>query len=122
MKDNRCVQCAEDRLSKVKIRRYKTDPEFRQKIRDKASEYYQKNRGACDASVAQYKLSKEQRIPPWADLDKIKEIYREAVALGLTVDHEIPLRGRNVSGFHVENNLRIIPKSVNSAKGNKYVP
>jgi len=35
------------------------------------------------------------------------------------VDHIIPIKGKNVSGFHVWNNLQVIPASVNLSKGNK---
>ena len=37
---------------------------------------------------------------------------------GFEVDHIIPLRGKTVSGFHVENNLQVIPKFINIAKSN----
>lgn len=36
----------------------------------------------------------------------------------MSVDHEIPLRGRLVSGLHVLENLRVIPRSDNQKKSN----
>lgn len=60
--------------------------------------------------------------PAWADTAKIAEIYRKAKELGLTVDHEIPLRGELVSGLHVHNNLQLLPGHENMSKGNKYAP
>ena len=36
------------------------------------------------------------------------------------VDHVIPLRGKNVSGLHVENNLAVIRWDENLRKGNKF--
>jgi hypothetical protein len=37
------------------------------------------------------------------------------------VDHIVPLQGTNVSGLHTPSNLRVIPKALNMAKGNKFV-
>jgi len=67
-----------------------------------------------------YELAKQNRVPPWANLERIEAIYQEAATKGLTVDHVIPLRGKLVSGLHVENNLQLLTKSENSKKGNKY--
>jgi hypothetical protein len=60
------------------------------------------------------------RVPPWADIGKIKEVYKLARQLGMTVDHVIPLRGKYVSGLHVHNNLQLLPAAVNFSKGNKF--
>lgn len=65
------------------------------------------------------------RVPAWADREKIRAVYKEAKArriLGedVHVDHEIPLRGKNVCGLHVHLNLRIIPGSINLAKSNQW--
>jgi len=38
------------------------------------------------------------------------------------VDHIIPLRGKNVSGLHVHQNLRIISSDENQRKNNKFLP
>jgi hypothetical protein len=56
--------------------------------------------------------------PLWADLDAIEKIYKQR-KLGEHVDHIIPLKGKNVSGLHVAENLRIIPASENLKKRNK---
>jgi hypothetical protein len=37
------------------------------------------------------------------------------------VDHEVPLRGKSVSGLHVWNNLSVIPAVENVRKGNRFV-
>lgn len=64
---------------------------------------------------------KLKRTPKWADQEKIKEIYQNCPE-GLTVDHIIPLKGKLVSGLHVENNFQYLSVEENSSKNNKYVP
>jgi 5-methylcytosine-specific restriction endonuclease McrA len=73
---------------------------------------------------------RQQRIkratPPWANLTAIREFYKEARKLELEtgivheVDHVIPLKGRLVSGLHVETNLQILTKDDNRSKANHY--
>ncbi len=63
---------------------------------------------------------KEERTPPWADLDKIREIYLNRPK-GYHVDHIIPLNGENVSGLHVHYNLQYLPAKENLSKGNKLI-
>ena len=62
-----------------------------------------------------YKL---KAIPKWANLEKIKEIYKQC-RKGYHVDHIIPLRGSNVCGLHVENNLQILKARDNILKSNR---
>ena len=61
---------------------------------------------------------KLKAIPKWANLEKIKEIYKNCPK-GYHVDHIIPLKGINVCGLHVPNNLRIIKAKHNLIKGNR---
>ena len=69
--------------------------------------------------AAEYKASKLNRTPKWANIDKIREIYEECPE-GYHVDHIIPLNGINVSGLHVENNLQYLLAKDNLKKSNKY--
>ncbi len=58
--------------------------------------------------------------------EEIRGIYEEAERLtkatGIkhSVDHDIPLRGKMVSGLHVHTNLKAIPLVDNIRKGNRY--
>lgn len=81
--------------------------------------YYGRPNDARDKHTRR-QMAKIQRTPVWADLAAIKEIYAKAHSLGLSVDHEVPLRGKLVSGLHVEYNLRIIPLGPNLLKSNRW--
>ena len=68
------------------------------------------------------KLQKQDiviRTPKWADLEKIRAIYTNCPD-GQHVDHIVPLRGRTVSGLHVENNLQYLSSAQNLHKSNKW--
>ena len=77
----------------------------------------------CDKVNALGRRTHESlQTPKWANLNKIKEIYRESKQLGIDyhVDHIIPLRGKLVSGLHVHDNLQIIPRIPNLKKTNSF--
>jgi len=60
-----------------------------------------------------------QRTPIWANFKAI-EFFYECCPKGCHVDHIIPLRGKNISGLHIETNLQWLPAIENMKKGNKY--
>ena len=68
---------------------------------------------------SEYKIRTSIRTPAWANLESIKQIYRNCPK-GYHVDHVIPLNGINVCGLHVENNLQYLTAIENMAKGNKF--
>lgn len=70
---------------------------------------------------AKRRAAKLKRTPKWANLEAIKEIYKNCPD-GMHVDHIIPLQGKLISGLHVEYNLQYLTKSENSKKNNKYEP
>ena len=51
----------------------------------------------------------------------LRRLRKQISGVDWHVDHIIPLNGNNVSGFHVWNNLQVIPASVNLSKGNREV-
>jgi hypothetical protein len=78
---------------------------------------------------AKRRAGNAQRIPIWltdADHAEIKRIYKIAnqktkeTGIKWHVDHIIPLRGKNVSGLHVPQNLRVVPALENLRKSNKW--
>ena len=84
------------------------------------------NRGKCRADYAKYNAKKIKACPEWADLEMIKIHYQVAEMCEYItgekyhVDHIVPLRGKNVSGLHIYENLQVLPAKENLSKGNKY--
>ena len=72
------------------------------------------------AVTAKYRASQLKATPKFANLKKIKEIYKNCPK-GYTVDHIVPLQGKAVCGLHVEWNLQYLTKSENSSKSNRFV-
>lgn len=104
--------------------------QYRDVNRDKLAEYIKKyakqNPGKMQAITSKRRASKRNQTPVWADHAKIAEIYdfaREFKEAGFDVhvDHIVPISGRNVSGFHVENNLRVCLAKHNLRKSNNFV-
>jgi hypothetical protein len=69
---------------------------------------------------AKKRADKIKATPQWANLKKIKEIYKNCPK-GYHVDHIIPLKGKYVCGLHVENNLQYLTAKENIKKGNRYI-
>ena len=72
------------------------------------------------ASNAFRNALKLHRIPKWANIELIKKFYNECPQ-GYHVDHIIPLKGKFVSGFHIETNLQYLSASENLSKGNRFI-
>jgi hypothetical protein len=72
------------------------------------------------AVTAKYRASQLKATPKFANLKKIKEIYKNCPK-GYHVDHIVPLQGKEVCGLHVEYNLQYLTKSENLSKSNIFV-
>ena len=73
----------------------------------------------------EYHRYRAQATPRWLtyeDREQMRSLYRQvAGAQGLlSVDHIVPLRGRNVCGLHVPWNLQLAPLLSNQRKNNKH--
>ena len=64
------------------------------------------------------------KIPPWVAIMDFVPVCQEAIDAGpgFELDHIIPLKGKQVCGLHVPENLRVVPTRVNQAKHNKHEP
>ena len=95
-------------------------------LRAQHAAWAKENRGKRNATAAKYKAAKLRAMPPWANLETIKAVYREAARIQaetgerMHVDHVVPLQHDLVCGLHCEANLQILPGAVNEAKRNKW--
>lgn len=108
-----CKEC-------VKLRNAKWQANNRDYHNKYNSKWCSNNKGKVAAKAAKRRATKLRATPSWADLAAIKQFYINC-PLGYHVDHIIPLKGKNVSGFHVINNLQYLKAVDNLKKGNKYV-
>lgn len=98
-------------------------PDLRAKIEQ--AERQRRIEAIKQASTDRY-LAEVQQTPPWADQKAIEAIYADCRRVSAEtgelhhVDHELPLRGRLVSGLHVETNLRVLPAGENMRKTNRF--
>lgn len=122
-----CIDCM-NVYKKVQGPRYYQ--ENKDEIKAGVKRYRQANREAVNRRSRRYcaerHAMKLQRCPIWADKIKIQEFYDRASQLSIAtgveheVDHIIPLKGKFVSGLHVETNLQILTMSANRSKNNKF--
>jgi hypothetical protein len=107
---------------------HKTNPKykayaikFRQENKDKYKEWYKTNYSKRVHKYIEACLKRRELLHTLpGDEVKVKEIYRKARELGLTVDHMVPLQGKNVCGLHVSWNMEMIPLPDNISKGNRF--
>jgi len=96
------------------------------KIRKEYAKNYRKNNaGLINANTAKRRSSKLRATPLWADLEKVKILYEKAKWLSnlmgkqFHVDHVYPLKGKNVCGLHVWENLQLLEAELNIKKNNR---
>lgn len=90
----------------------------KEKIRKIINIWYHANKHRYKAYKAKRRFFEKNAIPKFANLDKIKEIYKNCPK-GFHVDHIIPLNNPIVCGLHVEWNLQYLSAKENCSKGNK---
>jgi hypothetical protein len=107
-----------------KDKKKKYQKEYRLKNKEKGKEYKRlyslNNRNLINANTAKRRASKLNATPKFANVKKIKEIYKNCPK-GFHVDHIIPLNNKLVCGLHVEWNLQYLPAKENLSKSNKLI-
>ena len=104
--------------NKHKIKQYYLNN--KEEIKQKVKEYRLKNPHIRRAYWSKRKAIKLRSTPKFANLEKIKEIYKKCPK-GYHVDHIIPLQSKIVCGLHVEWNLQYLTPSANCSKSNKLI-
>lgn len=82
--------------------------------------YIAEHRDEYNARNAKRRAQKLNATPTWADIGKIREVYR-LCPKGYHVDHIYPLISDWVCGLHVHENLQHLPAKDNISKGNRRV-
>jgi len=102
---------------------------YPEKLLADRKDWKRRNPAKVAALDAKRRAAVMQRTPKWlskSELLRIECLYSLALMLNKHgveswhVDHIVPLQGKKVSGLHVYSNLRVVPSSVNLAKGNRY--
>lgn len=119
-----CKVCVQTRRNPIDIKnRNKYSKTYRDKNYELCLERTRKwrvsNKQYDAFRAATYRATKQQQTPAWANLNRIKELYLNCPS-GYHVDHIVPLRGKDVCGFHVEYNLQYLTAKENLKKRNMY--
>jgi hypothetical protein len=138
------AEWARNRLEYTKNRQKVWYENNKERLSEKAKEYWKANKEARIAYKKRYyeqkkeihilasarrRAAKQQRYPLWdreftelvhAEAKELAKRRKQLTGFNWHVDHIIPLRGKLVSGFHVWNNLQVIPEVMNRAKLNKF--
>lgn len=71
-----------------------------------------------------YKYLKSLAVPCWFESERmlIETVYEKASALGMHVDHIVPINSKIVCGLHCWHNLQLLAPSENRSKSNVYWP
>jgi hypothetical protein len=131
-----CKQCASVRkkawAAKNKEHLAAYDKAWIERNKDKKAKNYkrwqQNNKAKVNHRNSIRRAAEKSATPSWANLEEIAYKYRLAqyfdwISGGFVkhhVDHIIPLRGKDVCGLHVENNLQILIDKDNLQKANKH--
>jgi len=119
MKKYRIEYCLKNK-DKIKKTKILSRLKHKKKLKEINKLYKLNNRSLVNADAAKRRAAKLNATPKFANINKIKEIYKNCPK-GYHVDHIVPLQGENVCGLHVEWNLQYLTPSANLSKSNKLI-
>jgi hypothetical protein len=106
-----------EKWSEYNKMRYAENLEYNREVR---RNHYYNNKEMYKVNCAKRRAAKLQAIPPWADLEAIKQFYLNCPE-GYEVDHIYPLQGETICGLHTIENLQYLTVHANRSKGNKFI-
>lgn len=125
-----CFSCIREKNNKLYETYYKEYVKNnKDKVKEIASRYQKNNKGKVNLRTAERHAAKMKRKPQWLSKDDkwfIQEVYELAslrtklTGIPWHVDHIVPMQGKNVSGLHVPNNLRVVTYAENCSKNNSW--
>ena len=80
----------------------------------RSAEWRRNNKAKHNANCARHRAIKSSQTPSWYCNETVTEIYEVAREFGYEVDHIVPL---SKGGLHSHENLQLLTKSENVAKG-----
>lgn len=115
--------------AKLKIKQDQWNEQHLHKVRAYKALWRKKNKGKVNSWTAKRYTSKLSRTPKWLTLLHFQQIeifydaanrLTEELGIRFSVEHIVPLQGKNVSGLHVPWNLQVIPLLDNCIKNDTF--
>lgn len=116
------IKTNQDRVEQLNAqnrKRYAENEAHRENVLRLSEKWRKENPHLKHAQNKQRKMTIENRIPSWANIEAINDFYKNRPD-GYHVDHIVPISGKNVSGLHVETNLQYLPALENLKKSNRF--
>jgi len=110
----------------VKVKVPKTKEQLRAIRVEQERIYNLANPHIRTAIRARRRAAEMHRAVNWSNKKVISAYYKQSqrltdcLGIQFNVDHILPLRGKLVSGLHVEHNLQVITEASNNLKSNEY--